>query len=370
MAAAALRVVVLDHYFGQDIAALRETAGQSIEWRVVPYFRFRNAANRIFPESVRDGLAPYSAPDLADVRARYADRLRREVGRLYREWPFDVFVLPSDTFYYVRELAPICHALGAPVIVVQKETTITDATFEQHAPDVAAHAPFVADRMTVCSERHKSFWVSAGADPNLIEVTGQPRFDVYTRGRAHPRWKEVGLDGAPRTVLFLSYEIDAYLHGLPAELDWATLRAQTEKALYEAVESGWRVVVKLHPQQPFDDEARRLRATAPGFGRDVVLAQPDTDTRLLLLLADAVVGFQSTALLEALALRKPAAYAGWGVLHDAMAPALCPGALPSGAASMAISASRPRSGHVSATRRGGPGCHTIRPASCASTGSP
>jgi hypothetical protein len=225
VAAAALRVVVLDHFYRQDIAALRETAGPSIEWRVVPYFRFRDGANRIFPASVRDGLAPYTAPDLADARARYAGWLRREVGRLYREWPFDVFVLPSDTFYYVRELPPICHALGVPVIVVQKETTITDATYEQHAPDVGAHAPFVADRMTVCSERHKSFWVRAGADPDLIEVTGQPRFDVFSQGRAHPSWREVGLEDAPRTVLFLSYQIDAYLHSQPAGVDWVSMRA-------------------------------------------------------------------------------------------------------------------------------------------------
>ena len=327
VAAAAPRVVILDHYFGQDIAALRETAGRAVEWRVVPYFRFRDAANRIFPESVQHGLAPYSAPVLAEVRARYARRLRREVGRLYREWPFDVFVLPSDTFYYVRELRPICHALGVPVIVVQKETTITDETFERHAPDVGAHAPFVADRMTVCSERHKSFWVRAGADPELIEVTGQPRFDAYSSDRPRPTWTGVGLDEAPRTVLFLSYQIDAYLHAgptEPAELDWGSLRAQTEAALYEAVQHGWRVVVKLHPQQPYDDEARRLRAAAPRCGQDVVLAQPDADTRLLLLLADAVVGFQSTALLEALALPKPVAYAGWGGLHDAMAAGLIP----------------------------------------------
>jgi hypothetical protein len=319
-----LRVVVLDHYFGQDIAALCEAAGSSIQWRVIPYFRLRNAANRIFPTRVRHGVASYAAPELAAVRARYAERLRREVGRLYREWPFDVFVLPSDTFYYVRDLPSICHELGVPVFVAQKETTITDETFEQHAPELGAYAPFISDYMTVCSERHKRFWVRAGANPDLIEVTGQPRFDVYARRSGQPEWSTVGLGEAPRTVLFLSYQIDAYLHGQPAEIDWGTLRGQTEAALYEAVEQGWRVVVKLHPQQPYDEEAERLRTAAPGFGRNVVLARADADTRLLLLLADAVVGFQSTALLEALALPKPAAYAGWGGLHDDIASRLIP----------------------------------------------
>jgi hypothetical protein len=321
---APLRVVVLDHFFGQDIAALREAAGPAIEWRVVPYFRFRNAANRIFPEEVQHGLAQYVAPELAAERMRYRDRLRRDVARLYREWPFDVFVLPSDTFYYVRDLPSICHDLGIPVIVAQKETTITDETFEQHAPTLGAYAPFVSDYMTVCSERHKGFWVRAGADPQLIEVTGQPRFDLYAHARARPSWADVGIADAPRTVLFLSYHADAYLHAQPSEVDWRSLRNETEAALFRATEDGWRVVVKLHPQQQRDEEARRLEAAAPGFGQHVVLADADADTRLLLLLADVVVGFQSTALLEALVLLKPAAYAGWGALHQELAPRLIP----------------------------------------------
>jgi hypothetical protein len=318
-----LRAVVLDHYFGQDIDALRDASEGSIEWRTVPYSRFRDAANRIFPERVQHGLEPYTSPELAGARARWVERLRREVARLYREWPFDVFVLPSDTFYYVRDLRPVCHQLGVPIFVAQKETTITDETFAQHAPELGAHAPFAADYMTVCSERHKSFWVHAGTDPDVIEVTGQPRFDLYAHGRTRPRWTDVGLPDAPRTVLFLSYQADAYLHAAEAGVDWRPLRDQTEAALWEAVAHGWRVVVKLHPQQPRED-AGEIAAWAPGFGRDVVLADRDGDTRVLLLLADAVVGFQTTALLEALALPKPVAYAGWGELHDELSPRLIP----------------------------------------------
>jgi hypothetical protein len=316
-----LRAVVLDHFFGQDIEALREASQGSIEWRIVPYYRFRDAANRILPEPVQQGLQLYASRELADARARWVGRLRREVARLYREWPFDVLVLPSDTFYYVRDLWPICHDLGVPVFVAQKETTITHDTFDLHAPELAAHAPFAVDYMTVCSERHKSFWVRAGAAPGRIEVTGQPRFDLYARDGVRPRWTDVGLADAPRTVLFLSYQIDAYLHGQAT--DWGPLREQTEGALWDSVSHGWRVVVKMHPQQRRDD-AEQIVATAPGSGRDVVLADPEADTRLLLLLADAVVGFQSTALLEALALPKPVAYAGWGQLHDEVSPRLIP----------------------------------------------
>ena len=34
----------------------------------------------------------------------------------------------------------------------------------EHAEVVRRFAPPLADRMTVCSERHKQFWLRAGAD--------------------------------------------------------------------------------------------------------------------------------------------------------------------------------------------------------------
>jgi hypothetical protein len=333
MMAGTLRIVVLDHFFDQDISALREAAGPSVEWRVLPYWRLRNAANRRLPERVQVDLGAYVADELARGRRRYATWLHREIGRLYSEWPFDVFVLPSDTFYYVRDLPSICHELGIPVFVAQKETTITDWTFVQTLPDVRAYTPFTSDYMTVCSERHKRFWVEAGADPSIIEVTGQPRFDLYASHQRLHSWADVGLENDRPTVLFLSYHVDAYLEGAG---DWERLRNETESVLFDATRHGWRVLVKLHPQQPRAEETRRLAAAAPRRG-EVVLASEDSDTRLLLILADAVVGFQSTALLEAAALPKPVAYAGWGDLHSSMVSKLIP--FPSLHGSIALPAS-------------------------------
>jgi CDP-Glycerol:Poly(glycerophosphate) glycerophosphotransferase len=316
-----LRVTVLDHFFGQDIDALRSAAGPAVEWRVLPYWRLREKANRRLPTRVQEGLSAFADPALSGARARYAAWLRREVARLYCEWPFDVFVLPSDTFYYVRALPAVCHELGIPVLVAQKETTITDRSFGEHVRSLRAYAPFNADYMTCCSERHKRFWVEAGADATRIEVTGQPRFDLYASGQPRRSWAELELEDGRRTVLFLSYQVDAYLRG--SGLDWRSLREETESALWEAAGHGWRIVVKLHPQQPRADVSH-MADVAPGFGHDVVVAPADADTRVLLVLADAVVGFQSTALLEAIALRKPVAYAAWGDVYEKVLDGLIP----------------------------------------------
>jgi hypothetical protein len=316
----ALRVLALDHFFDQDLQALE--AHPLLDVHRVPYQRLRRRAMRIMGESVARGLDTYNDPTLANARARYAAWLAREVHRMYLERAFDVLVLPSDALFYVRTLPAAVHRLGLPVVVVQKETTISQATMETFSKEVGEAAPFISDFMTVCSDRQREFWIRAGADPALIEVTGQPRFDVYastTHAQPSPR----------RHVLFLTYALDAYVPGAgrgDGSRTWESLRAETETALLEQIRAGaCEVIVKCHPQQDHTAEARRLAGVAgPEWNHGIKLAAPDADTRELIIAADVVVGFQTTALYEAVAAGRTVIYAAWGDAyrrhHDGLIP--------------------------------------------------
>jgi hypothetical protein len=316
----ALRVLALDHFFDQDLRALE--AHPLLDVRRFPYQRLRRRAMRIMGEPVARGLDAYNDPKLAHARGRYAAWLAREVHRLYLERAFDVLVLPSDTFFYVRTLPAAAHGLGLPVVVVQKETTISQATMHAFSEEVAAAAPFVSDFMTVCSDRQREFWIRAGTDPDLIEVTGQPRFDVYASSTPAP-------PSPRRRVLFLTYALDAYVPGSgrgDGSRTWESLRGETETALLEQIRAGTcEVIVKCHPQQDHDAEARRLANVAgPEWKHGISLAAPDADTRELITAADVVVGFQTTALYEAAAAGRTVIYAAWGDAyqryHDGLIP--------------------------------------------------
>jgi hypothetical protein len=305
---ARVRVLALDHFFDQDLRALESHPGLDV--RRFPYQRLRRPAMRMMGTDVGTGLQAYAEPRLAPARHRYAVWLAREVQRLYLERAFDVIVLPSDTFFYVRALPEAAHAIGVPVVVVQKETTISEATMQTHSAEMRHAAPFVADHMTVCSERHRQFWVRAGAPRALIEVTGQPRFDLYAARRQH-------VPSTPLRVLFLSYELDAYVPGVGHGMGlrtWAALRDATEAVLVTAaLEGRCEVVIKCHPQQHHRAEVDRLRTRAPQvWNRGVSVAPVDADTRALILASDVVIGFQTTALYEAVAAGRSTVYAAWG----------------------------------------------------------
>ncbi len=315
-----VRVLAMDHFSDQDLRALE--ADPRLDVRRFPYQRFRQPAIRIMGRAVARGLHAYNNPDIAAARLRYAAWLQREVERLFLERAFDVILLPSDTFFYVRSLPGAAHALGIPVVVMQKETTISVHTMEEHSQEMRIEAPFVADWMTVCSERHREFWMRAGADGALVEVTGQPRFDIYASRRTRP-------PSARRRILFLTNELDAYVPGVGQGMGlrtWEPLRDATEAALFDAVRQGTcEVLVKIHPQQNHRVELARIaHRSGDRWQHGVEVAPPDADTRELIVRADFVVGFQSTALYEAVAAGRPVIYAAWGDEYERFRSGLIP----------------------------------------------
>jgi hypothetical protein len=308
-----IRVLALDHFFDQDLRAL--AADQRLDVRRFPYQRLRRRAVRMMGARVATGLEEFTQPGLESARRRYSTWLVGEVRRMYLERPFDIIVLPSDTFFYVRSLPDAAHRLNLPVVVVQKETTIAETTMEVHSHHVRLAAPVVSDFMTVCSVRHREFWLRAGADGNLVEVTGQPRFDIYASQRSRKT------SSTPRRVLFLNYELDSYVPGVGRGAGlrtWAPLRDATEAVLMDTARGGGHdVVFKCHPQQNWRSEAARISARAGQlWNRGVSVAPVDADTRELIVASDVVVGFQTTALFEAVAAATPAIYAAWGQAYE------------------------------------------------------
>ena len=310
-----MNVLFINHCFEQDIDSLVRAMPSARCW-VISVQHWGTPARRFFPESVFGSLHGYWAPELEGARRRWAREAARLLWDAYRAVRFDVIVAPSDSFFYLFDVVKEARRMGIPFFVAQKETTITDHSLDVHAKATRQWAPFTADFMTVCSARHKRFWINAGCDPSLVEVTGQPRFDFYAQ--ATP---SVSTDGR-RRVLFLTYDLNAYSESAQgtvtsAEQPWARLRSATMERLSDEVRAGRiSLEVKPHPQQDRADVAA-IRAELAALAAEVPdamvrLAEPAEDTRTLIREADVVVGFQTTALFEAVVAGKVVVYTGWG----------------------------------------------------------
>ena len=102
------------------------------------------------------------------------------------------------------------------------------------------------------------------------------------------------------------------------------LHRQTEVALHDLARRGWRVLIKPHPQQDPSAVSQWRERAGDLWGERVLLVDPGADARRLILSADVVLGFQSTALLEAMLAGRPVVYTGWDQEATAMGPDLIP----------------------------------------------
>jgi len=303
-----VKLLALDHYSLPDLQSLRDAAGGQAQIRALPYEFLSWEALQIFPPAVSTRLEAFASPEYEVYRARYATRLNEILEEQFVKEQFDAFVAPSDIFYYIRAAREACHRLGVPFFVVEKETTLTEHDFRTLPRKLHLSVPPVADRRTVCSERMRDLWVRSGADPQRVTVTGQPRFDYYAHPERWPGTAPFG-DGGP-VVLFLSYLPHAYQP--ESGETWETLHKQSEEALWELATRGWRVLVKPHPQQDFETEHRRMRREGGSLvGERVFLLQANSDVRPLIATSDVVLGFQTTALFEAMIAEKPVVFTGW-----------------------------------------------------------
>lgn len=300
----------MNHSFEHDIAAL-SAASPEWSWRVVNLDLFAREATRIMGQEVTEHLGAYARPHLAERRAAWCRRLAGLLQDLYLERPFDAFVVPSDSYFYLRDAPAACAALGVPFLVVQKETTIAPWNMEVGTKALREHAPLIARHMTVCSERHREYWERSGAPRERMTVTGQPRFDFYADLPHEPL--PYGDDGP--IILFFSYLPDFYHPGMVGSEStaiWQDLLDRTEEELWGLAAEGYRVLVKPHPLQPFRVEERRIRAHVGAlYGTKVFVLDGALDVRRLIAGSDIAVGFQSTVMIEAMVAGLPTLYTSW-----------------------------------------------------------
>jgi hypothetical protein len=325
-----VKFLIIDHHFWQDIEAFSSVANEH-EIKVVSAFLIARIARKHFPASVFTSLLgkDYARPEYAKARLGYTAEARAFLHDLYYTFPFDVVIVPSDTIVYLRALVPCAHEMGIPFIVLQKETAISPYTMSEEARVIGQALPFISDLMLVCSEHHKQFWLNAGTKAETIIVTGQPRFDFYQQPERWKTLESLGVNFPTNrpVILFFSYDVGAYSPEGVLTPTWIQLRTETEETLINLARlEGFNVLIKPHPQQQgLQGMKNRLQSAAGSlWGKAVQLVPGQLDTRQLIINAQTVVGFQTTAIFEAMAAGKKVVYTFWTEATSRFANALLP----------------------------------------------
>ena len=318
-----MNVLVINHHFQYDLEALLEANnGKHNVKEVSPfYFYERSKQDLPLPIFYRDGLEEYSLPQYQRHRAKWRKRLATVLAELYYIFPFDVIVSPHYVYFYIYDLPEVTEQLGIPLIICQKETTRSRCFIEKEAVVARKYFPFKADLMTVCGPDQVKFSLACGVPRKELIATGQPRFDFYCRPERWLPRNKLGLpeaNGKP-TILFLTYYLDCAVTNTASYYRpdlWREIRDQTEDVLVPvAIKNGFNLVIKPHPQHNPTDLERmkdKIRTmSGPSWGRSICFLDGASDLRHVIVHADIVVGFQTTALLEAMVTGKNVIYTFW-----------------------------------------------------------
>jgi len=319
--------VLFNHCWDLDIDALCAAATPHTLWVLDPFLLFPDV-HFFFPPEQRDLACTYGEGAMRDSIARFkAAYISKLARRLVGDVRIDALITPADTFYYLRPLIEELDALGVPTIVQDKEGTIApSAIMDDHARVLAERYPPIGDAYLFWNTIVREFWSRAGLPPERAQVLGQPRSDFFFHRERWPARSALGVRDGRQLLVAFTYDADVYLRvtePLP-DRPWKPIRDALHAALRRLARErpDVDIVVKAHPQQAELAEVIAELTDNP-LPNLTVMTGAKTASHLIVH-ADAIVGFQSTVMIEAMLTDKPVIYAGWGPAHDRHEPSLIP----------------------------------------------
>jgi hypothetical protein len=231
----------------------------------------------------------------------------------------DAILSPNFFYHRQRPLAAAAERSATPFIVLHKENLKSPARVEYWRHLYRKRGQFPGRKILVYNEIERDLLGSAGVtDISNVVVTGMPRLDKVHRWRSHDKGS---LAQKKPQVLFFSFDKKDKLpkdHQLAAYADqtaqekwsgltWAEVSAKTHKAMIELARHRPDVTVVIKTK---GTEQHRSECSALLNGSAVEIPPnlkvvSGGDPFTLLTESSVVVGFNTTAQLEALAAGKP-----------------------------------------------------------------
>ena len=284
---------------------------------------FKAMVSVFLPPEVDDYNYVSDDPAINAAKAAYRAFAKEVMAGLLARSRFAAVITANFAYYAEREVAAALEEMGLPFIVLHKENLKSPGRVDFFS-DIyrRRRGPFAGRRILVYNEIEKAVQLAAGiVAPERLTVTGMPRLD-----RIH-RWRRQAAGAkraGPSQVLFFSFSAKTGLpriarklgFGVPGGLEpfaderddwnWDELLAACHRAAVTLARDNpeIQVVVKSKPT-PLEVEAMENALSAAGSRPPNLSTVSGGDPLALILASDAVFGFNSTALFEAIAAGKP-----------------------------------------------------------------
>lgn len=294
--------------FDEDIEEMAKYGG-TLNYVIVPKIVFMRIFSHFLPQLLLSHAKYHevSGYDTEKLSCRaFFEEFLAEFGKATK---FHAILTANYNYSWQQELAAAARKLGVPFLVLFKEgisPLFAEGVSVQRAYDltVARYTNnfFIGDKLLVYNDRIKQGFSNiqiSGIRPEIVETVGIPRFDRYFH-----------LEGVGNSILFFSFNFeDKSRHlGLSAEAfekyQTKTREFHVEVVRFAAAHPELRVVIKTKNNRKYLRYVEKIVEETGCAGLANLTLTNSDNVYDLIKDARAVIGYNSTALLESFAARR------------------------------------------------------------------
>jgi hypothetical protein len=303
---------------------------------VWPSFALKAFSSAILSPSLDHNFYLTSDPKIESTKRAYRDFLAQVWTHLSWLMPIDIVLTGNFSYCAEREFAAVLEAAGTPFVAIHKENVRPpNRVGYWHHLYKERRGPFTGRTVLVYNDIERNLQIESGvAEPERIVITGMPRLD-----RVH-RWRRQNAGPSrERTspqVLFFAFARHEKLTGIQrkayagiegnmeamdgdwGKLGWNDLGQGSHRAMVELARRrpDITVIIKTKGQHRKKDDILLMLKSAAETLPENVKVVAGGDPFPLMTQSRAVIGFNTTGLLEAIAAGKPVIVPWFGEAQD------------------------------------------------------
>jgi hypothetical protein len=247
---------------------------------------------------------------------QFFDALEKVTGRI------DFFLAGSNHDRYVVEMVSVGQKRGIEWVISEREGTGTEYTYQNEAECNERSVTVTADYFIMANEGHK-YMFDFGRRETVkdIFVVGELDTDWWFHwDRNFSRKEYRDWDKYQKRVLFLTFGIRNYVspYAFPdnPEFNWIQLLAEAEDEVFEFACRHRDVLVFYKMGHVEDNNPLFMARCAEAGLTNVVPLDRSFPCNELILYSNLVIGFQTTAMYEAMFSDNPLFYIEWAIHPD------------------------------------------------------
>jgi hypothetical protein len=300
-----------DEFFQDIEASFPENT--DIELVCWPSYALRHIASELLAPSLQHDDYISNDPVVEQSKLRYRNFLRRVWDHHQAAYRIDAVIGANFGYCIQREFATAVESAGTPFIVVQKENLNASGPARRavwHRIYKEKRGPFGGRKILVYNDIERDLQISSGIiDAQNVIVTGMPRLDKLHRWRRDNTGPAKNI-GAPQ-VLFFAFAPNEKLPQIQevgsdvVGRDWGAFWEQTHRAILDLARENPDIQVVVKTKGNARQDTAIYQHFQNGERPTNLKIVSGGDARSLIIESHVVVGFNTTGLLEAIAVGKP-----------------------------------------------------------------